>query len=137
MTQFIHKNLPTRAKSKKEAGKNLHSWAFYQLKEMIQYKAEMVGGDKMVNHSLKVGIGLQVFFFILFFGAILPKLNNVLGAMLCLVIGLFSLLIGIQSMKKIKSFPSVIVTMISVLILVFTIFAYFMGEGGYPPGILQ
>jgi IS605 OrfB family transposase len=32
-----------RAKSKKEAGRNLYSWAFYQLKEMIKYKAEMVG----------------------------------------------------------------------------------------------
>lgn len=32
-----------RAKSKKEAGRNLHSWAFYQLQKMIKYKAEMVG----------------------------------------------------------------------------------------------
>jgi IS605 OrfB family transposase len=31
------------AKSKKEACKSLHSWVFYQLKEMIRYKAEMVG----------------------------------------------------------------------------------------------
>jgi putative transposase len=31
------------AKSKKEAGRNLHSWGFYQLKEFIKYKAEMVG----------------------------------------------------------------------------------------------
>jgi transposase len=26
-----------------EAGRNLHSWAFYQLKEMIRYKVEIVG----------------------------------------------------------------------------------------------
>lgn len=28
---------------KKDQGRNLHSWAFHQLKEFIQYKAEMVG----------------------------------------------------------------------------------------------
>jgi IS605 OrfB family transposase len=31
------------AKSKKEFSRNLHSWSFYQLKEFIKYKAEMVG----------------------------------------------------------------------------------------------
>jgi transposase len=36
-------DIRNRAKSKKEAGRNLHSWAFYLLKEMIRYKAEMVG----------------------------------------------------------------------------------------------
>jgi IS605 OrfB family transposase len=32
-----------RAKSKSEPGRSLHSWAFYQLQEMIRYKAEMSG----------------------------------------------------------------------------------------------
>jgi len=36
-------DIRNRAKSKKEAGRNLHSWAYYQLKEMIKYKAEMAG----------------------------------------------------------------------------------------------
>ncbi|MDN4594613.1 transposase, partial [Polycladomyces subterraneus] len=36
-------DIRNRAKSKKEAGRNLHSWSFYQLKEMIRYKAEMAG----------------------------------------------------------------------------------------------
>lgn len=36
-------DIRNRAKSKKEAGRNLHSWAFYQLQKMIKYKAEMVG----------------------------------------------------------------------------------------------
>jgi transposase len=36
-------DIRNRAKSQKEAGRNLHSWAFYQLKEMICYKAEMAG----------------------------------------------------------------------------------------------
>ena len=41
-------DIRNRAKSKKEAGRNLHSWAFYQLKEMIRYKAESgySGGDR-------------------------------------------------------------------------------------------
>lgn len=30
-------------KSKKEAGRTLHSWSYYQLREMIRYKAEMAG----------------------------------------------------------------------------------------------
>ncbi|KAF0996101.1 hypothetical protein BJQ97_02764 [Geobacillus sp. TFV-3] len=32
-----------RAASAKEAGRNLHSWAFHQLQTMIAYKAEMAG----------------------------------------------------------------------------------------------
>ncbi|SFJ32209.1 transposase, IS605 OrfB family, central region [Thermoflavimicrobium dichotomicum] len=36
-------DIRNRAKSKKEAGRNLHSWSFHQLKKMIKYKAEMAG----------------------------------------------------------------------------------------------
>lgn len=32
-----------KAKSKKEAGRNLHSWAHYQLQQFIEYKAEISG----------------------------------------------------------------------------------------------
>jgi IS605 OrfB family transposase len=32
-----------RTRSRSEPGRSLHSWAFYQLKEMIRYKAEMAG----------------------------------------------------------------------------------------------
>jgi putative transposase len=32
-----------RAKSKKEAGRNLHRWSHYQLQQFIQYKAKMAG----------------------------------------------------------------------------------------------
>lgn len=91
----------------------------------------------MVNHLLKVGVGLQILFFILFFGAILPQLNNRIGAILCLLIGLISLIIGIYSMKKTRTFLPVLITIISVLILSFTIFAYFVGEGGYPSEIIS
>lgn len=91
----------------------------------------------MNYHLLKVGISLQVLFVILFFGAILPRINNVLGAIICLIIGLFSLFIGIQSYKKLRSTISVIVMVISLLILAFTVFAYFLPEAGYPPEIMQ
>jgi putative transposase len=33
----------TAKSKKKDQGRSLHSWAFYQLKEFIQYKAEMIG----------------------------------------------------------------------------------------------
>ncbi|MFD1407797.1 RNA-guided endonuclease TnpB family protein [Kroppenstedtia eburnea] len=33
----------TAKSKKKDPGRNLHSWAFYQLKEFIKYKAEMAG----------------------------------------------------------------------------------------------
>jgi transposase len=36
-------DIRNRVKSRKEAGRNLHSWACYQLKEMIRYKAEVAG----------------------------------------------------------------------------------------------
>lgn len=36
-------NIRHRAKSRKERGRSLHSWAHYQLKEMICYKAELAG----------------------------------------------------------------------------------------------
>jgi putative transposase len=36
-------DIRNQEKSRKEAGRNLHSWAFFQLKEMIRYKAEMAG----------------------------------------------------------------------------------------------
>ncbi|MFB5284482.1 hypothetical protein [Peribacillus sp. Hz7] len=91
----------------------------------------------MAYNFLKVGVGLQVLFFILFFGAILPKINNVLGAIICLFVGLLSLFIGIRSFKQQKSILPIVVIIISVLILIFTIFAYFLGEAGYPPLILQ
>ncbi|WP_396120296.1 IS200/IS605 family accessory protein TnpB-related protein [Domibacillus indicus] len=32
-----------KAKAKKEAGRNLHSWSHYQLQQFIEYKAKMAG----------------------------------------------------------------------------------------------
>ncbi|GAB3801739.1 hypothetical protein [Virgibacillus kimchii] len=81
---------------------------------------------------LRVGIGLQVIFFILFFGAILPKMNNIFGAVLCLIIALVSLFFGMKSMKE-QPILSIVVIPVALLILAFTIFAYFIGEGGMPP----
>lgn len=91
-----------------------------------------------MKNSLRVGIGLQIIFFILFFGAILPKMNNILGAIICLFISFLSLLIGVKSFKyQQKSIVSTLIITISVIILGFTIFAYFLGESGYPPLIMQ
>lgn len=88
-----------------------------------------------MQNTLRVGIGLQVLFFILFFGAILPRMNNIFAAIVCLILSLF---IGIKSLKpQSKPVLSMIVITISILILAFTLFAYFTPEGGLPPLILQ
>lgn len=88
--------------------------------------------------SVWVGINLQLVFVILFFGTLLPKMNNVMGAVTCLIIGLLSLVNGICSIKsKQNSILSIVVILVAVLILAFTIFAYFLGEAGYPPLITQ
>lgn len=88
--------------------------------------------------TLRVGISLQIIFFVLFFSTILAKMNNVMGALICLFIGFLSLAIGIKSVKSSsnKFLPSITI-LISIAILGFTIFAYFMGEGGQPPLIMQ
>ncbi|MGG4495629.1 RNA-guided endonuclease InsQ/TnpB family protein [Brevibacillus reuszeri] len=55
------KDIRNTAKSRKEAGRSLHSWAFYQLKEMIRYKAEIAGirvefvNPKYTSQSCKCG----------------------------------------------------------------------------------
>lgn len=91
-----------------------------------------------VLHSIWVGVILQVVYMVLFFGSLLPMMNNVVGAFTCLIIGVLSLIIGICSRKvKPSSFLPIIVIGIAILILSFTIFAYFLGEAGYPPLITQ
>ncbi|MBT2669113.1 alpha/beta hydrolase [Bacillus sp. ISL-4] len=92
----------------------------------------------MVRNLPRIGIGLQVVFFILFFGTLLPKMNNMVAAFICIIIGLSSLTAGICSVKNQQySILSIAVIIIALLILGFTIFAYFMGEAGYPPLIMQ
>ncbi|MFB7642731.1 hypothetical protein [Peribacillus butanolivorans] len=92
----------------------------------------------MVRSLPQIGIGLQVVFFILFFGTLLPKINNMVGAFVCLFIGLSSLIAGIYSVKSQQNLIlSSVVIIIALLILGFTIFAYFLGEAGYPPLIMQ
>ena len=91
-----------------------------------------------MHNKLLVGIGLQVLFFILFFGDVLGNMNNIFGAIVCFVISLLSLFIGIKSLKQqFKPVLSIIVIAIAILILAFTLFAYFSTEGGIPPLILQ
>lgn len=92
----------------------------------------------MVRSLPKIGIGLQGVFFILFFGTLLPKINNTVGAFVCLFIGLSSLIAGIYSVKSQQNLIlSSVVIIIALLILGFTIFSYFLGEAGYPPLIMQ
>lgn len=89
-------------------------------------------------NALLVSISLQVLFFILFFGAILPKMNNIIGAIVCFVIGLLSLFLGIKSLKQhFQPVLSLIVIAIAILILLFTLYAYFTTEAGISPTILQ
>jgi hypothetical protein len=65
-------------------------------------------------------------------------MNNMVAAFICLIIGLSSLTAGICSIKKQEnSILSIAVIIIALLILGFTIFAYFMGEAGYLPLIMQ
>ncbi|MFS0688821.1 hypothetical protein AB1K89_06225 [Sporosarcina sp. 179-K 8C2 HS] len=91
-----------------------------------------------MQNKLLVGISLQILFFILFLGAILPRMNNIFAAIVCFSISLLSLFIGIKSLKQqFKPVLSRIVIAIAILILAFTLFAYFTTEGGLPPLILQ
>ncbi|MBT2719178.1 alpha/beta hydrolase [Bacillus sp. ISL-57] len=92
----------------------------------------------MARNFPQLGISLQVVFFILFFGTLLPKINNMVAAFVCLFIGLSSLIAGICSVKSQQNLIlSIAVIIIALLILGFTIFAYFLGEAGYPPLIMQ
>ncbi|MFS0687988.1 hypothetical protein AB1K89_01900 [Sporosarcina sp. 179-K 8C2 HS] len=91
-----------------------------------------------MQNTLRVGIALQILFFILFFGAILPRMNNIFAAIVCFSISLLSLFIGIKSLKQqFKPVLSRIVIAISILILAFALYAYFTTEAGIPPLILR
>ncbi|WP_371018964.1 hypothetical protein [Pseudalkalibacillus sp. JSM 102089] len=80
------------------------------------------------------GLGLQIVFFLLFFSALLSKMNNVIGAATCLMLGFSSITLGLYSVKHSnRLFLCAIVIVIGTLIIGFTIFAYFLGEAGYPP----
>lgn len=88
--------------------------------------------------TLRVGIGLQVLFFVLFFGAILPRMNSIFGATVCFIISLLSLIMGVKSLKQqFKPVLSMIVIAIAILILAFTLYAYFTTEAGIPPLIMR
>lgn len=89
-------------------------------------------------HKLWIGFSLQVLFLILFFGAILSSINNILGVSICLIISLISLFFAIKSLKEqYQPVISMFVILSSVMILLFTIFAYLIPEGGMPPLIMQ
>lgn len=98
----------------------------------------MGGEDVMVRRLFTLGIILQFTFLILYFSAILSKLNNAVGAILCLSLSLTSLMVGVLLLKyranKLSSFPIILT---GFFMLMFTLVTYFLGEAGYPPFILM
>lgn len=98
----------------------------------------MGGVDVMVRSLFTIGIILQFTFLILYFSAILSKMNNVGGAILCLFLSLTSLMVGVLILKyhtnKLSSLPIILT---GFFMLMFTLVTYFLGEAGYPPLILM
>ncbi|MGB7998534.1 MAG: alpha/beta hydrolase [Anaerobacillus sp.] len=87
----------------------------------------------MVRSLPIYGLGLQVVFFYLFFSAQLPKMNNLIGATTCLILGFSSLTLASYSVKHSnRLFLSILVIILAIVIISFTIVAYFLGEAGYP-----
>lgn len=77
---------------------------------------------------------LIVAFLALFFSSALAKMNVYLSFSICLFISMTCLILGIYSLIKRLSEPiSVFIVAASLIILLFTIFAYLLPEPGSPP----
>jgi len=77
---------------------------------------------------------LIITFLFLYFSAILPQMNVYLSFSICLLIGVICLILGVYSLAKRQSTPiSIFIIAISIIILLFTLFAYLLPEAGYPP----
>ncbi|KEZ49900.1 hypothetical protein AZ46_0204110 [Metabacillus indicus LMG 22858] len=89
------------------------------------------------NSFLWVGFTLQLFFIFMYISSLLTGLPPVLAAVFCLIIGFTSLLCGILLLKINK--PNYVyaiglgMILIASIIILFTIFAYFLGEPGQSP----
>lgn len=98
----------------------------------------MGGEDVMVRSLFTIGILLQFTFLILYFSAILSKMNNAIGAILCLFLSSTSLMVGVFILKyhtnKLSSLPIIFT---GIFMLMFTLITYFLSEAGYPPLILM
>jgi len=77
---------------------------------------------------------LIITFLVLFFGSILPQMNVYLSFSVCLLIGITCLFLGFYSLvKRLSINISIFIISASIIILLFTIFAYLLPEPGYPP----
>lgn len=84
--------------------------------------------------SLVAALILIFIFLALYFSSSLPKMNVYLSFSLCLFISIACLILGVYSLVKRQSKPvSVFIVAASLVILLFTIFAYLLPEPGYPP----
>lgn len=89
------------------------------------------------NSFMWVGFTLQLFYILMFISSLLSVLPPVLAAVSCLIIGFASLLCGIPLLKINK--PNYVYSiglgmgLIASFIILFTIFAYFLGEPGQSP----
>ncbi|WP_133313660.1 hypothetical protein [Peribacillus frigoritolerans] len=87
------------------------------------------------NSFMWVGFTLQLFFILMFISSLLSVLPPVLAATSCLIFGITSLLCGIPLLKINK--PNYVfsiglgMVLIASIIILFTIFAYFLGEPGF------
>lgn len=84
----------------------------------------------LVNLSALTLIAL---FSILFFSSTLTKLDTLYSFFICLLISFISFGLGVYSLvKKISNKISILIIVLSVLIFLFSIFAYLLPEAGYP-----
>ncbi|HHP5660677.1 alpha/beta hydrolase [Bacillus paranthracis] len=96
--------------------------------------------------SMGSSIFLQLLFLYIFISGVLLELNPWYAVVVYVTIAIISLLLGgysmIFSMKRrpntlfLTTLPGgIIITLFSMLIIGFTVFAYFLPEGGIPPVI--
>ncbi|PQZ59367.1 MULTISPECIES: alpha/beta hydrolase [Bacillus] len=95
--------------------------------------------------NMGIGIFLQLLFLYIFISGVLLELNPWYAVVVYVAIAIISLLLGIYSivfsMKRrsntiFLTLPGGIgITLFSILIIGFTVFAYFLPEGGIPPVI--
>lgn len=89
-----------------------------------------------MEKQLRIGISLQILFIFMFFAALLP--GKIYGAIFALSISLYSLYSGVQSYRhQYKPALARVVIAVGILLLAFTLFAYFTEEGGMPAEVMR
>ncbi|BCD22809.1 hypothetical protein BC30090_1706 [Bacillus cereus] len=104
-------------------------------------------GEDILKELVSMGssIFLQLLFLYIFISGVLLELNPWYAVVVYVTIAIISLLLGVYSMIfSMKRRPNtlfltlpggIIITLFSMLIIGFTVFAYFLPEGGIPPVI--